>query len=62
VKFTKGDTLPVEKFTISRDDTIYECFPHLCKTEPGRFLVANYINNDAPLAQIRGYRFGLEDF
>jgi len=30
--------------------------------ERGRFLVANYINDDAPLAQIRGYRFGLEDF
>ena len=30
--------------------------------EPGRFLVAAYINADAPLAQIRGYRFGLEDF
>ena len=29
---------------------------------PGRFLVANYINDDAPMAQIRGYRFGLEDF
>jgi sialidase-1 len=30
--------------------------------ERGKFLVANYINDDAPLAQIRGYRFGLEDF
>ena len=30
--------------------------------ERGRFLVANYIVDDAPLAQIRGYRFGLEDF
>ena len=30
--------------------------------EPGRFLVAAYINADAPLAQIRGYHFGLEDF
>lgn len=30
--------------------------------DPGRFLVAGYINDDAPLAQIRGYRFGLKDF
>ena len=30
--------------------------------ERGRFLCANYINDDAPLAQIRGYRFGLDDF
>jgi sialidase-1 len=30
--------------------------------EPGRFLVANYIVDDAPLAQIRGYRFSLDDF
>ena len=30
--------------------------------ERGKFLVANYINDDAPLAQIRGYRFSLEDF
>ena len=30
--------------------------------ERGKFLVANYINDDAPQAQIRGYRFSLEDF
>ena len=30
--------------------------------ERGRFLVANYIVDDAPLAQIRGYRFSLDDF
>ena len=30
--------------------------------ERGRFLVVNYINDNAPMAQIRGYRFGLEDF
>ena len=30
--------------------------------DPGHFLVAGYINDDAPLAQIRGYRFSLEDF
>lgn len=32
------------------------------ETEPGRFLLANYINDDAPMSQIRGYRFGLDDF
>lgn len=32
------------------------------ETEPGRFLLVNYINDDAPMAQIRGYRFGLDDF
>ena len=32
------------------------------ETEPGRFLVVNYINDDAPMAQIRGYRFGLDNF
>ncbi len=30
--------------------------------EPGRFLVVNYIRDDAPLAQIRGYRFSENDF
>jgi sialidase-1 len=30
--------------------------------ERGKFLAVNYINDDAPMAQIRGYRFGLEDF
>ena len=30
--------------------------------ERGKFLAVNYINDDAPMAQIRGYRFSLEDF
>ena len=30
--------------------------------ERGKFLAVNYINDDAPMAQIRGYQFGLEDF
>jgi sialidase-1 len=30
--------------------------------ERGRFLCANYINDDSPLAQIRGYRFSVDDF
>lgn len=32
--------MPVSKFTISRDDTVYECFPHLCRTRSGRILLA----------------------
>ena len=34
----------------------------LVEHDTGRFLVVNYINDDAPLAQIRGYRFSIEDF
>ena len=30
--------------------------------EKGKFLAVNYINDDALLAQIRGYRFSLDDF
>lgn len=32
--------MPIEKFTISRDDGAYECFPHLCRTSSGRILIA----------------------
>lgn len=32
--------MPVEKFTITRDDATYEAFPHLCRTESGRILLA----------------------
>lgn len=32
------------------------------ETAPGRFLVVNYIVDDAPKAQIRGYRFAESDF
>ncbi len=31
--------MPLEKFTISRDDSVYECFPHLCRTESGRIIL-----------------------
>ena len=31
--------MPVEKFTISRDDSVYECFPHLCRSRSGRILI-----------------------
>jgi len=36
----QGSLMPVTKFTISRDDSVYECFPHLCRTKSGRILVA----------------------
>ena len=32
--------MPVSKFTISRNDSVYECFPHLCRTRSGRILLA----------------------
>ena len=31
--------MSIEKFTISRDDSVYECFPHLCQTRSGRILL-----------------------
>ena len=31
--------MSIEKFTISRDDSVYECFPHLCRTLSGRILL-----------------------
>ena len=31
--------MALEKFTISRDDSVYECFPHLCLTRSGRILL-----------------------
>ena len=31
--------MALEKFTISRDDGLYECFPHLCLTSSGRILL-----------------------
>ena len=55
----KGLVLPLDLDTSPFADSGYTGW---VETEPGRFLVANYINDDAPLAQIRGYRFGLEDF
>ena len=55
----KGLILPLDLDTSPFADSGYTGW---VETEPGRFLVANYINDNAPLAQIRGYRFGLEDF
>ena len=31
--------MAVEKFTISRDDSVYEAFPDLCLTDSGRVLL-----------------------
>ena len=31
--------MAIESFIISRDDTVYECFPHLCRTHTGRVLL-----------------------
>lgn len=31
--------MAIEKFTISRDDSVYECFPHMCMTKQGRIIL-----------------------
>ncbi|MGD9497550.1 MAG: sialidase family protein [Armatimonadota bacterium] len=36
----------IERFTISRDDAIYECFPDVCRTATGRLIVV-YRENDS---------------
>jgi len=36
----------IEKFTISRDDSVYECFPDVCMTQSGR-LVLTYRESDS---------------
>lgn len=36
----------IEKFTISRDDAIYECFPDVCMTRSGR-LIITYRESDS---------------
>ena len=41
--------MPVEKFTISRDDSVYECFPHMCRTQSGRILLT-YRESDGHVA------------
>jgi hypothetical protein len=55
----KGLLLPLDLDTSEHADSAYTGW---VEYERGKFLVANYINDDAPLAQIRGYRFGLGDF
>ena len=55
----KGLLLPLDLDTSPYADSGYTGW---VEYERGRFLVANYIVDGAPLAQIRGYRFSLEDF
>ncbi|HEY9076193.1 MAG TPA: hypothetical protein VIO61_06600 [Anaerolineaceae bacterium] len=83
----------IQKFTISRDDGIYEAFPDVAlapsraqahtrilpvdfdrspasdtgysgwvQFDDGEIYIVNYIMDDAPKAQIRGYALRLEDF
>ncbi|MGC9316684.1 MAG: sialidase family protein [Armatimonadota bacterium] len=40
----------IERFTISRDDSIYECFPDVCRTNTGR-LVITYRESDSHRAE-----------
>jgi hypothetical protein len=55
----KGAVLPLDLDASPFADSGYTGW---VEYERGRFLVVNYINDDAPMAQIRGYLFGLEDF
>ena len=36
---SRGLQMSIEKFTICRNDEVYECFPHLCRTRSGRILL-----------------------
>jgi hypothetical protein len=55
----KGLVLPLDLDTSPFADSGYTGW---VEYERGKFLVANYIVDNAPLAQIRGYRFSLDDF
>lgn len=54
-----GVVLPLDHDRASKSDSGYTGW---VETAPGRFLVVNYIVDDAPRAQIRGYRFDEQDF
>ena len=58
-KDQKGLLLPLDLDTSPFADSGYTGW---VECERGKFLAVNYINDDAPLAQIRGYRFSLDDF
>ena len=58
-KAQQGLLLPLDLDASSWADSGYTGW---VEYERGKFLAVNYINDDAPMAQIRGYRFGLEDF
>ena len=55
----RGTVLPLDHDRSPHSDGGYTGW---VETEPGRFLVVNYIVDDAPKAQIRGYRFGEDAF
>ena len=42
--------MPIEKFTISRDDSVYECFPSLTKLQSGRIVLV-YRESDSHVAR-----------
>lgn len=54
-----GIVLPLDHDRSAKSDGGYTAW---VETAPGEFLMVNYINDDAPKAQIRGYRFKETDF
>lgn len=54
-----GIVLPLDHDRRAKSDGGYTGW---VETAPGEFLTVNYINDDAPKAQIRGYRFKESDF
>lgn len=54
-----GIVLPLDHDRATKSDSGYTGW---VETSPGSFLVVNYINDDAPRAHIRGYRFTEQDF
>ncbi len=54
-----GTVLPLDHDRSHHSDGGYTGW---AETAPGKFLMVNYIVDDAPKAQIRGYRFTEEDF
>lgn len=54
-----GIILPLDHDRSDHSDSSYCGWVEL---EAGRFLAVNYINDDAPMAQIRGYRFTADEF
>ncbi len=54
-----GTVLPLDHDRSASPDSGYTGW---VEYEPGRFLAVNYIRDDAPMAQIRGYRFTEKDF
>jgi len=55
----RGVILPMDHDGHPRPDSGYTGWVEL---EPGQFFAVNYTRDGAPMAQIRGIRFGVEDF